>query len=77
MKNDKKKIREPYEPEDTPKPPQIIEPNSGRERENPVKDDERPDAKVRNEDRNAKGSSHTEKQHLLADDAELDDETTI
>lgn len=72
MKNDKKKIKEPYEPKDTPKPPQIIEPNSGRQRENPVKDDDRPESSAEN-----KGSSHRERQHLLADDAEIDDETTI
>lgn len=72
MKNDKKKIKEPYEPDDTPKPPQIIEPNSGRERENPVKDDERPENKSAD-----KGPSGTKRQHLLADEAEIDDETTI
>jgi hypothetical protein len=72
MKNDKKKIKEPYEPRDTPKPPQIIEPNSGRERENPVKDDERPENKSADP-----GPSGNKRQHLLADEAEIDDETTI
>ena len=72
MKNDKKEIKEPYEPENTPQPPQIIEPNSGRERENPVKDDERPNNRTAGTER-----SGPAKQHLLADDAEIDDETTI
>jgi len=77
MKNDKKNIKEPYEPNDTPKPPQVIEPNSGRERENPVTEDERTEASGRNEKRNNPDAAHSEKQHLLADDAEIDDETTI
>lgn len=38
---EKKKIREPFEPHKTPEPPQIIEPNSKRERENPVEDKDR------------------------------------
>ncbi len=77
MKKDKKNIKEPYEPNDTPKPPQVIEPNSGRERENPVTEDERTEASARNEKRSSPDAAHSEKQHLLADDAEIDDETTI
>lgn len=72
MKKGEKEIREPYAPENTPKPPQIIEPNSGRERENPVEEDERPNNKAADKEKSA-----AEKKHLLADDAEIDDETTI
>lgn len=72
MKNGKKKIKEPFEPKDTPKPPQIIEPDNGRKRENPVKEDDRPENNAKT---NSAGNS--ERQHLLADDAEIDDETTI
>ncbi len=73
MKKNDKKIREPYEPKDTPKPPQIIDPNIEQQRENPVEGDSR-----------SKGSrptvdddKRTEKQHLLSDETDIDDETTI
>lgn len=36
MEKNREKIKEPFEPEDTPKPPQIIEPNTERQRENPI-----------------------------------------
>jgi hypothetical protein len=32
MKNDKNKIQEPYKPENTPNPPQIIDPSVKKER---------------------------------------------
>jgi hypothetical protein len=72
MKNDKKNIKEPYEPADTPKPPQIINPNRGEKRENPVKE-KNPD-KTKPENQTAKKE---EKPHLLGDETEIDDETTI
>ena len=75
MKKDKKEIKEPYEPKDTPKPPQVIEPNSKQERENPVKEDDRID--VRSKSGGPADNEGNRKQHLLADDAEIDDETTI
>lgn len=72
MKKQNKNIREPYKPEDTPKPPQIIEPNSGRQRENPIEN------KGREEDSPANASGkQKEKQHLLSEDADIDDETTV
>lgn len=37
MKKDRKKIREPFKPENTPSPPQIIEPE-GSEKRKPVED---------------------------------------
>ena len=72
MKKDRKDIREPFEPKDTPKPPQIIEPNSGRQRENPVQD-ERRDKKETTKPAETKET----KPHLLGDDTDISDETTI
>ncbi len=69
MKNENIKIREPYEPKDTPKPPQIIEPNSKQQRENPVEGEA--------ESRKSPGKKPDKKQHLLSDDADINDETTI
>jgi hypothetical protein len=72
MKKDKKKIKEPFEPGDTPNPPQIIEPNSGQKREKPVEN------KDRNDDRlTADNSERPAKQHLLSEESDIEDETTI
>jgi hypothetical protein len=72
MKKDKKKIREPFEPKDTPKPPHIIEPNSRSQRENPVDGESRS-----NKSPDDKNSEEPSKAHLLGDDTEINDETTI
>lgn len=72
MKKDDKKVKEPYEPHRTPEPPQIKEPNSGRERENPVQDRDRKEREAENA-----GEIKSAKPHLLADDSDIDDETTI
>lgn len=72
MKDDNKKIKEPFEPHRTPEPPQIKEPGSGSKRENPVEEGDR---KVRKADHANEGKPA--KQHLLADDADIDDDTTI
>ena len=70
MEKSKSKIREPYRPEDTPKPPQIIDPDEGRHNKKPVKD--KPDQ------RNTKPEARSEKRApLLGDPTEIDDETTI
>lgn len=72
MNKENEKIKEPYKPEDTPKPPQIIEPDSGRKKENPVQDksnSERSPGKA--------GQKEDEKQHLLSDDTDINDETTV
>lgn len=66
------KIREPYEPDDTPTPPQIIEPNSGRQRENPAEGNDKSEGKPVNPTK-----KQGEKEHLLSEDADLNDETTI
>jgi hypothetical protein len=79
MKQDKNKIKEPYDPEHTPKPPQIIEPNTHEERndrDEPVED--------RKNDGLQPGSGQEqkkkkeEKPKLLGEsETEIDDETTI
>ena len=72
MKKQDKKIKEPYEPEDTPKPPQIIDPNSKKKREHPIEEKERNKA---NPDTSA--STDAGKSHLLSGDADINDETTV
>lgn len=71
-KRTNKEIREPFEPEDTPQPPQIIEPNTRREREKPGEDKKRGD-KPQDEQQDEQAGKH----HLLGDNADIDDETTI
>ena len=72
MKKQEKKIKEPYEPGDTPKPPQIIDPNSGKKRENPIEDKER---NTSGPDNNA--SSDSGNSTPLSEDADIDDKTTV
>jgi hypothetical protein len=67
-RNDKNKNEEPFPAEHTPNPPQMMDPNrqdAGNENNN-------------NTDANArKPEAEKEKQHLLSDDADIEDETTI
>ena len=72
MKKDRKKIQEPFEPTDTPTPPQIIDPNTGRQREHPVEDAEKSRTTPAN-----KKEGKQEKGHLLSDETEINNETTI
>lgn len=67
-----KKIKEPYEPDDTPNPPQIIEPHPGIDGEKPVEDKDRTKRTLDSETETPKGRNH-----LLADETDIDDETTI
>lgn len=71
MKDDRKKIKEPFEPDDTPKPPQQVDPGTARKRENPD------EGKEQKQDPEKKPAGETGKQHLLNDEADIDDETTI
>ena len=68
MKNEKKGAREnePFKPQDTPKPPQDIEPHKRKQQPQHEGNQKHPDA-------NTSGG----KAHLLNEDAEIDDETTI
>jgi hypothetical protein len=72
MKKDKEKIKEPYRPEDTPQPPQEIDPDTGRKRENPVEGKGRSSGEPAN-----KTDGTSEEQHLLDENTDIDDETTI
>ena len=72
-KDDREKIRDPYPAEETPNPPQIIDPNLRNERNEP-------DAPV--EDKKKKAEPDKEQQQKdsgkrLGDPMEIDDETTI
>ena len=75
MKDERKNIREPYQPENTPNPPQIIDPSKGNEegnREAPVENKQRPE----------KGGSQSENPKLekpkrVGDEPNIHDETTI
>ena len=70
MENDRKKIKEPFEPENTPKPPQIIDPEERNERRNTFK--EKPGKSGDKKQEPVKG-----RPELLGDHADIDDETTI
>ena len=72
MNKDREKIKEPYKPEDTPRPPQNIDPDTGRKRENPVEGNARPSGEPE-----SKTAGKSEKSHLLDEDTDIDDETTI
>jgi hypothetical protein len=67
MKKERKaaKEKEPFKPQDTPKPPQALEPNN---RKQPDDGDRENISKS-----NAPGS----RKHLLNEEADIDDETTI
>jgi hypothetical protein len=71
MKKKDNKIEEPYRPEETPRPPQIIEPNAREERENPDKEKAGEKAAVE------KGESKKAKSPALGDEPDIHDETTI
>lgn len=64
-----KKIREPFKPEDTPRPPQIIDPEVKSARKNPG-DDKKEKSSTGEKDKAGKPE-------LLSDQADINDETTI
>ncbi len=71
MKEDeRKKVKEPYDPHKTPSPPQNLHPADSDK----AKEDNRVPAK---KDEDGKGGSGRASGHLLNEDAEIDDETTI
>jgi hypothetical protein len=76
MKDEKKNIKEPYAPESTPNPPQIIDPsrqNEQGERDQPLK------TQPTNHDGEHKNNNKpAPKKKLLGEsEIEIDDETTI
>ena len=64
MNKEKKPVKEPFKPENTPKPPQKVHPDPDRKNSG---DKEQPKNK-------ATGSKPS---HLLNEQADIDDETTI
>lgn len=71
MEEERSKIREPFDPEKTPGPPQQIDPDNANKKRTPGREEEKPGgpASSRNEEKN--------NPHLLNEDSGIDDETTI
>ena len=78
MENEKE-IKEPYKPENTPNPPQIIDP--GKQNNEPGKEPVKAEKKSspdQQPDRKSKKPGESEKKEkLLGDETEITDETTI
>lgn len=72
MEDERKKIKEPFDPKDTPNPPQEIDPDINRKRENPVAEQGRKAGKP-----DDKKSDKPQMGHLLDEEADINDETTI
>jgi hypothetical protein len=77
MKQDKNKIKEPYSPEHTPNPPQIIDPSLPKERnerDEPVENR----GKDKQQGTDSQKPKKEKKPKLLGEsETEIDDETTI
>lgn len=78
MDNKKNKVEEPYSPENTPNPPQIIDPNNRGEEggNNPVETKRNPAAESKSE-RTERPATKEKKEKLLNEDADITDETTL
>jgi hypothetical protein len=77
MAQDKNKIKEPYSPENTPSPPQIIDPSLQNERN---EDDKSIENRQKNttSGENKSTQKKQDKPKLLGEsETEIDDETTI
>ena len=70
MENENKKTPEPYTPEGTPRPPQVIDPANDRQPSSPVEEEKR-------KEKQKIETPKKEKPHLLGDDTQISDETTI
>ena len=79
MENEKErsKIREPYTPEGTPNPPQIIDPSSRDERKEKDKPDHNKTREAGNESKPTHESEDGKEKLLGESETEIDDETTI
>jgi hypothetical protein len=81
MKNEKDKIKEPFNPENTPTPPQIIDPNQRNDEpseKNPRKVDQSPSPKDKSDRENQKPSNPKKEEKLLGEtETEITDETTL
>ena len=76
-----KEIKEPYKPENTPTPPQIIDPNRRPEEpsdKEPVKAEKKSTPDQERDRKNAKPGESENKEKLLGEtETEITDETTI
>lgn len=78
MENDKNKIKEPFTPENTPNPPQIIDPNKRNDEpaeKTPMKTDKGPSAKEKSERKNQKPASPAKEAKVGESESEISDET--
>jgi hypothetical protein len=71
MDKENKKIKEPYQPGRTPEPPQRVDPNAGRQKEGDLKN------KQSEKTPEKKSDEIKENPHLLNENAQINDETTI
>lgn len=79
MKNEKE-IKEPYRPEDTPNPPQIIDPNRPNNEagdKGPVKAERKSPAKQSDKKETKPDDDSTSEKRLGESESEITDETTI
>jgi hypothetical protein len=81
MENEKNKIKEPFTPDNTPNPPQIIDPNKRNDEPSgkaPMKVEKSPSAQEKSDRKNQKPSSPKKEEKLLGEsETEITDETTI
>jgi hypothetical protein len=79
MENEKK-IKEPYRPEDTPNPPQIIDPNRRNDEpgeKNPVRGEKNGPSNEQKETESAPAENGKKEKLLGESETEITDETTI
>jgi hypothetical protein len=77
---DEKEIKEPFKPENTPNPPQIIDPNKRNDEpgeKEPVKAQKKSTPDEQSTRKNMKPGDSEKKEKLLGDETEITDETTI
>lgn len=76
MKDERKNVREPFDPERTPNPPQTIHPTDKDEKAS--KDQPAENNKAESDRKPAEGPESKPKEKLLGEsEIEIDDETTI
>jgi hypothetical protein len=80
MKDERKNIKEPYHPDNTPNPPQIIDPSKGKERnepEAPVENKQRGKAESQSKTQQPQAKNDQQKPKQVGDAPDIQDETTI
>lgn len=80
MEDERKKIKEPFTPENTPTPPQIIDPNQRNDEpaeKAPMKVSKRPASETSERGNQKPGEPKKEEKLLGESETEITDETTI